>query len=285
MVSYTNFNLRDYNSYRINSCCSKVYFPNSEGEIIEIYKEALLKPKIILGNGNNVILSKKWYEEIFIIFNGCFDEITINNNEVTAEAGATLLQLSEVAKSYSLSGFEIFYDIPGSVGGTVVMNAGANGEEIKDLILKIRYLDISDLKIKEISADEAGFEYRNSFFQKNKNCLVLKVWFLLKKGDKKDIENKMIMTKQTRWSKQPREYPNCGSVFKRPPGMYVGPMIDELGLKGFTIGGAQISAKHSGFIINVNNATGQDILDLIQHVQNMVKERFGVDLEVEQRII
>ncbi len=278
------FNLKNYNAYHVESICSKAWFPENETDLLEIFSQNKNKRLIILGNGNNIILSKDYYEEEFIILNGCFDKVTVNNTEMEAEAGATLLQLSETALKHHLTGLEIFYDIPSSVGGAVVMNAGTKEGEIKDILVKVRYLDLADLQIKEISKEGVGFEYRNSFFQKNTNKIVLKVWFQLKKEKQERIRARMEETKQTRWAKQPREYPNCGSVFKRPPGRFVGPMLDELGMKGFTIGGAKISEKHSGFIVNVGNATGKDILAVIDEVQKRVKERFDVVLEVEQRI-
>jgi UDP-N-acetylmuramate dehydrogenase len=283
--SIVNFNLTDYNAYRINAVCAKAWFPENETDLLEIYRQNKNKRLIILGNGNNIILSKEYYEEEFIILNGCFDKITVNNSEIEAEAGATLLQLSETALNYHLTGLEIFYDIPSSVGGAVVMNAGTKEGEIKDILVKVRYLDLTDLRIKEIYKEDIGFEYRNSFFQKNTDKIVLKAWFQLKKGMPEQIKVKMEQTKQIRWAKQPREYPNCGSVFKRPPGRFVGPMLDELGMKGFAIGGAKISEKHSGFIVNTGNATGKDILAVIAEAQKRVKEKFDVDLEVEQRII
>ncbi|MDZ7775664.1 MAG: UDP-N-acetylmuramate dehydrogenase [Bacteroidales bacterium] len=264
---------------------SKPGFPESENDLLEIYRQNTNKRLIILGNGNNIILSKAYYNEEFIILNGCFDKITINDSLVEAEAGATLLQLSETALKHHLTGLEIFYDIPSSVGGAVVMNAGTKEGEIKDILVKVRYLDLADLQIKEITKDDIGFEYRNSFFQKHTDKIVLKAWFQLEKGNPEQIKAKMEETKQIRWAKQPREYPNCGSVFKRPPGHFVGPMLDELGMKGFSIGGAKISEKHSGFIINTGNATGKEILAVIAEVQKRVKDSFGLDLEVEQRII
>jgi len=279
------FNLKNYNAYRVESICSKAWFPENETDLLEIFSQNKNKKLIILGNGNNIILSKEYYEEEFIILNGCFDKINVNNTEMEAEAGATLLQLSETALKHHLTGLEIFYDIPSSVGGAVVMNAGTKEGEIKDILVKVRYLDLSDWQIKEIAKENIGFEYRNSFFQKNTNKIVLKAWFKLEKGNPEQIKAKMDVTKQVRWEKQPREYPNCGSVFKRPPGRFVGPMLDELGMKGFTFGGAKISEKHSGFIVNTGNATGKDILSIISEAKKRVKERFGVDLEVEQRII
>jgi UDP-N-acetylmuramate dehydrogenase len=180
---------------------------------------------------------------------------------------------------------EVFWDIPSSIGGAVAMNAGASGEEIKDVLIKVQYLDLIDLKVKEMLNQDIGFVYRNSFFQQNSSKIVIEAEFKLNKGDKVEIENKMNEIRQKRWEKQPREYPNCGSVFKRPEGRFVGPMLDELNLKGFSVGGAQISEKHSGFIVNKGDATGSDILNLIKEVQKRVKAKFGVDLEVEQRII
>ena len=280
-----NFNLTDYNAYCLNAICAKAWFPENENELLEIYKQNPEKRFIILGDGNNIILSKDYYDKEFIILNDCFDIIEINGTALIAETGATLLQLSETALKHGLTGLEIFYDIPSSVGGAVVMNAGTKEGEIKDILIKVRYLDLTDLQIREITKEDIGFEYRNSFFQKHTSKIVLKAWFQLAKGNPKEIKAKMEQTKQTRWAKQPREYPNCGSVFKRPPGRFVGPMLDELGMKGFAIGGAKISGKHSGFIINTGNATGKDILAAIAEAQKRVREKFGVDLEVEQRII
>lgn len=283
--SINNFNLTEYNAYCLKAVCSKAWFPESENDLQEIYRQNTNKRFIILGNGNNIILSKDYYNEEFIILNGCFDIVTVNETFIESEAGATLLKLSEIALNHYLTGFEIFYDIPSSVGGAIVMNAGTKEGEIKDILVKVRYLDLAKLQIKEIAKEEIGFEYRNSFFQKQTDKIVLKAWFQLKKGNPEQIKAKMEETKQTRWAKQPREYPNCGSVFKRPPGRFVGPMLDELGLKGFSIGEAQISEKHSGFIVNTGNATGKDILAIIAEAQKRVKEKFEVDLEIEQRII
>ena len=186
---------------------------------------------------------------------------------------------------HSLSGLEIFYDIPSSVGGAVVMNAGASGEEIKNVLVKARYLDLADMQIKEIQAQEIGFEYRNSFFQKNTDKIVMLAWFKAIYANDKAIRLKMEEVKKKRWAKQPRDYPNCGSVFKRPKDYYVGQLIDELNLKGLTVGGAQISKKHGGFIINTGEASGMDIINLIKTVQEKISHFHGINLEIEQRII
>lgn len=285
MTVLTDFDLTNYNSYRLKAACKKAFFPEREEDVIEFYNA--VTSFVLLGSGHNVILSQSYYDTNFLIFNGNYQEAIINSESglIEAEAGITMLQLSELALENELSGLEIFYDIPSSLGGAVVMNAGASGEEIKDVLVKVRYLDLDDMVIKEIHKNDIDFEYRNSFFQRNTNKVILKAWLQLKKKEKEVIKEKMETIKNQRWAKQPKEFPNAGSVFKRPKGFYVGAIMDELQLKGFTIGGAMISKKHGGFIVNHNNASGQDIIDIITEVKQRVLEKFDVDLEIEQRII
>ncbi|MEX2591289.1 MAG: UDP-N-acetylmuramate dehydrogenase [Anditalea sp.] len=285
MRIYSDFDLTNYNSYRIQAVCKKAYFPENEKDLIAVY--SCKEPFILLGSGHNIILSKAYYDSNFLIFNGNFEKIHFNAGTgwVEAEAGITMLKISELALKNGLSGVEIFYDIPSSLGGAVVMNAGASGEEIKDVLVKVRYLDLEDFKVKEIHREEMGLEYRNSFFQRNKDKIVLKAWLQLIPKERQLIMEKMEAIKAQRWAKQPKEFPNAGSVFKRPKGYYVGAIMEELGLKGYTVGGAKISEKHGGFIVNYNKATGQDILAIITEVKRQVLEVYKVDLEVEQRII
>lgn len=280
-----NFDLTNYNSYRIKAICKRAFFPSNEAEFIEVFSDTP-EAKIIIGGGYNIIFSKDYYDLDFVIVGESYSSIKLEeDNIVVCEAGASTKDLSEFALANSLSGVEIFYDIPSSLGGAVVMNAGASGEEIKDVLVKVRYLDLADMQVKEIHKEDIGYQYRNSLFQRETNKIVLKAWLKLEAGDASEIRNKMETIKEARWSKQPKEYPNAGSVFKRPPGHYVGPMIDELKLKGYRVGGAEVSKKHGGFIVNIDNATGMDIINVVKHVQAMVKEKFGVDLEIEQRII
>jgi len=283
MRVYEDFDLTPYNSYRLKSKCKTAYFPESEDDVVALYKTN--KSFVLLGSGHNLILSKAFYNEDFLIFNGNFNEVGTKLNVISAEAGATVLKVSETAEENGLTGVEFYYDIPSSVGGAVVMNAGTKEGETKNILKKVRYLDLADMLVKEKVNEELELGYRNSIFQNQKSKIILKAWFQLNVGDSKNIRKIMDESKARRWSKQPREFPNSGSVFKRPPGKFVGPMLDELGLKGYTIGGAQVSKKHSGFIVNINNATGEDILNLIKHIQKKVKERFNINLEVEQRII
>ncbi|WP_026463366.1 UDP-N-acetylmuramate dehydrogenase [Adhaeribacter aquaticus] len=285
MKVFKNFDLTNYNSYKIKAICARAFFPDTEEDIREIY-QGKTNNLILIGSGHNIILSKEYYEEDFIIFSGNFESIIfLDDTTFTVEAGATLLQLSEMAYEKSLSGLEMFYDIPSSVGGAVVMNAGAGGEEIKDLLVKVRYYNPHNNTFNEITKEEINFEYRNSFFQRNPGMIITNATLRLEPKDKALIRQKMDSIKEARCAKQPKDFPNAGSVFKRPPGKFVGPMIDELGLKGYSIGGAKVSEKHSGFIINFNNAKGADILNLIEQVKEKVLVKFQIELEVEQRII
>jgi len=284
MRVYHNFELTNYNSYKIKASCKIAYFPENEDDIINFFLKN--KNYILLGSGHNIIFSKNYYDTPVIIFNGNFSQINkIGPTRLEVEAGAMMWDVATVALENSLTGLEVFWDIPSTMGGAVVMNAGASGEEIKDVLSTVRYFDVSENTINEIYKEDILFEYRNSFFQKNTDKIIIKAWLELNKGNQKLIHEKMNNIKAQRWAKQPKEYPNGGSVFKRPAGYYVGSIIDELGLKGTAIGGAKISEKHGGFIINTGNATGKNIIDLIQLIQNKVKENFGIELEVEQRII
>lgn len=280
-----NFDLTMYNSYRIKSTCRRAFFPSCEEEFVQIFTEYKNRNKIILGGGFNVILSKEQYEEDFVLIGNAFSDVCVSGKVIEAEAGVDLKSLSEIALSKGLTKMEMFYDIPSSLGGAVVMNAGASGEEIKDILLKVRYLDLVDMKVKEILREDLTFEYRNSFFQQNKDKIIMRVWLGLERGNPKDIRAKMDRIKAARWEKQPKEFPNAGSVFKRPKGYYVGAIIDDLKLKGFSVGGAKVSEKHGGFIVNYNGATGKDIIAIIDEIRNKVLAKYGIELEIEQRII
>jgi UDP-N-acetylmuramate dehydrogenase len=284
MKTYENFYLTNFNSYRIKSFCKVAYFPENEADVISFFDTH--KEFVLLGSGHNIIFVRDYYYKPFIIFNGNYNAIKlVNDGILEVETGAMMCDVAQFALNFSLTGIEVFWDIPSSLGGAVVMNAGACGDEIKDVLIKVRYLDLKDKNIKEIYKEEISFEYRNSFFQKNTDKIILKAWLQLHKGNQDAIFNKMETIKLQRWKKQPKDFPNAGSVFKRPKGYYVGEIIDELLLKGYTVGGAKISEKHGGFIINYNNAKGQDILDIIAEVKRKVWNKYEIDLEIEQIII
>lgn len=281
-----NFELTQYNSYKLKAFCKRVFFPECPDDFISIYRDFPDSQKVLLGGGYNVILSKDYYEEDFILIGESYSKSEFHENGILeVESGADLRKVSEQAQINGFTGLEVFCDIPSSLGGAIVMNAGASGEEIKDVLEKVVYLDLSDFKIKEIHVSDIGFEYRNSFFQRNTSKIVLKAFLKLEKKDPDLIREKMLKVKEARWKKQPREFPNAGSVFKRPKGYFVGTMVESLGLKGYGVGGAKVSEKHAGFIVNYNDATGEDIIRLIHYIQDRVREQYQVDLEIEQRII
>lgn len=280
----SKLDLTNYNSYKIKSLCDIAFFPETEEDVLDFF--ATHKEFILLGSGHNIILAKEYYTKPLVIFNGNYSSIRLINDEyLEVEAGAMMWDVAQYALDYSLSGLEIFWDIPSSLGGAVVMNAGASGEEIKDTLFKVRYLDLKDNTIKEIFKKDILYQYRNSFFQKTSDRIVLKAWLKLKKGDSSAIFSKMETIKSQRWAKQPNEFPNAGSVFKRPKGYYVGSIIDDLGLKKYSFGGAKISEKHGGFIINSGGASGKDIISLIQQIKIIVLDKIGIELELEQKII
>ena len=239
----------------------------------------------IIGNGSNLLVKDNGIRGIVIKLD--FKDIKIENLndkqvKVTAEAGAMLGSLAQILAKENISGFEFASGIPGTLGGAVVMNAGAYGGEMKDII---EYVDVlfTSGETKRYSNEEMNFEYRKSIIDKDK--IVLSAGIRLKKGDKNDIEALMNELKEKRTSKQPLEYPSSGSTFKRPEGYFAGKLIEDAGLKGYRVGGAMVSTKHSGFVINYDNATSSDVLKLIEDVRNIVNEKFGVMLEPEVKII
>ena len=285
MKVFDQFDLTDYNSYRIKSTCSRAYMPQNNEDIVTLFHSARTSRPIVIGGGYNIILSKDYYQDDFVIFSDNMSEFRLEDDNIIAQPGVSLLTLSTFALEHALTGMEIFYDIPSSLGGAVVMNAGASGEEIKDILRQVTYFDPLDDQFHTITREDLTFEYRNSFFQKNPHLIIVEAVLGLKPGVACKIHEKMETIKAARWAKQPKDLPNAGSVFKRPPGRFVGPMIDELGLKGFSIGGAKISEKHGGFIVNFDHASGTDILEIIRIVKEKVMDKFGVNLEIEQRIL
>jgi len=276
-----NLDLTEYNSYHIHSTAETAYFPET---IEEIKKLADSVNPIIIGGGCNVIFAKEYYTQPFMFIRDNYSGITQNGDILVVKAGTDLKVLSEYAKEHSLSGVEYYYDIPGCVGGATIMNAGCNGRSFSDLLEKVTFYDIEKAAISTMTREEMQFEYRGNIL-KNMKVVVLEVELRLQKASKAEIALLMESNKNNRWAKQPRNYPSAGSVFKRPVGHFVGPMITEVGLKGYRIGDAMISNKHAGFIVNLGNASANDILSLIHQAQEKVLAMFGVELELEQRII
>ena len=239
-------------------------------------------PYYIIGNGSNLLVKDGGIRGVVITLTK-LDKIQSKGNLIKAEAGVLLKDVSERAVENSLTGFEFACGIPGSIGGAVFMNAGAYDGEIKNVILEAEVLD-SDGNIIILNRDELDLGYRTSKVMKE-NFIVLSAIFQLELGDKEKIQDRVNELTRKREEKQPLEYPSAGSTFKRPEGYFAGKLIQDAGLKGYSIGGASVSEKHSGFVINKGGATAKDILNLIEHIQNEVKKQFGVDLHPEVRIL
>lgn len=239
-------------------------------------------PLTVIGNASNLIVRDGGIVGLVLIVTG-MNQIKVEGNNVVAQAGATYIKTTQVARDHSLTGLEFAAGIPGSIGGAVFMNAGAYGGETK-FAVKSATIMLPTGEIQELTNEELDFGYRHSSVQDN-HGIVLEATFELKPGDKEEITAQMDELNARRAAKQPLELPSCGSVFKRPTGYFAGKLIHDAGLQGYTSGGAQVSKKHAGFIVNIDNGTATDYLNVIHHVQEVVKNKFGVSLETEVRII
>lgn len=259
-------------------------FPESgkEAEELVLYCRNHDIPWLVLGNASNLIVRDGGIRGLVIMLLS-MDQIQVTENMVEVQSGARLIDTSYAALEASLTGLEFSCGIPGSVGGAVFMNAGAYGGEIKDAFDSCDVL-MPDGSIRTFSNQEMEFSYRHSIIQV-RHGVILNARFALQKGQYHFIKEHMDELTYLRESKQPLEYPSCGSVFKRPPGHFTGQLIQEAGLQGLQWGGAQVSNKHAGFIINLDGATATDYVELITHIQDVIKEKFDVDLQTEVRII
>ena len=246
--------------------------------VINLCKEEKV-PYFIMGNGSNLLVGDKGIRGVVIQIARDMNEIEVDGETITAMAGALLSKIAGAALNAGLTGLEFASGIPGTLGGAVVMNAGAYGGEMKDVLDMVRVLT-PEGEILELGKDALKLGYRTSVVAE-KNYIVLDARIVLKKGDKEKIREYMENLKGRRTSKQPLEYPSAGSTFKRPEGYFAGKLIDDAGLRGFALGGAQVSEKHCGFVINKDNATALEIIKLIEEVQKRVKENSGVALETE----
>lgn len=243
------------------------------------YLKEIQEPYYVKGNGSNILVGDKGYNGVIIEIGSEYSTIRVEDDKVYAEAGALMSTIAKEALDNSLEGFEFASGIPGSIGGGVVMNAGAYGGELKDCVEKVTVLS-PEGEVLTLSNDELAFGYRTSIF-KTRPFIVLDVTIKLTKGDRALIEEKMKSLNEQRRLKQPLEFPSAGSTFKRPEGYFAGKLIMDAGLRGFTIGGASVSDKHCGFVINKYNATAEDVYEVIAEVQERVHDKFGVNLEPE----
>ena len=273
--------MKEYTTFRVGGEAESIILIQQEEELARLisYLNQIEQDYFILGNGSNLLVGDKGYRGVVLKFDGPMEQIAVEGTRITAKAGALLSKVAVTAKENSLTGLEFAAGIPGSIGGGVVMNAGAYGGEMKQIVEAVRVMD-SEGQITTLDNDTMEFGYRTSII-KNRPYIVLEVVLQLVEGDREQISIKMEELSKLRKSKQPLEYPSAGSAFKRPEGYYAGKLIMDAGMRGYRIGGAQVADKHCGFIINTGKATAADIREVIEEVQERVKERFHVSLEPE----
>lgn len=279
-----NHDLKDYTSFKIGGKADIFAIPKSRAALVALLQlvQDYKTPFFLLGKGSNVIIGDRGYRGL-VIYTGELKDVIIKGNIIEAEAGISLAALANKALAAGLSGLEFASGIPGSLGGALFMNAGAYGSEMKDVVKEATLLDYTG-KEYNYSKEDLKLSYRHSILQE-KPLIALSVTMELQPGNKEAIKAKMLDLNRRRKEKQPLEWPSAGSIFKRPPGYYAGPLIEEAGLKGLRVGDAQISEKHAGFIINLGNATAADVLELVRLVQDKVYQEKGIKLELEPRFI
>lgn len=280
-----NISLKNYNTLRINTITKFLVFPKDVQELISILK-FIKSNKIkyyLLGNGSNVIFSMDYFNGIIIKLDK-LNSTTYKDNYVIAGAGCSLIKLSLETIEKGLSGMEFSTGIPGTVGASVAMNAGAYNSDISKIIKEITVLTPNE-EVKVMKKEDLNFNYRDSFLKQNKEYIVLTATFELAKGNIEEMKRIVEERKKKRMLTQPLEFPNAGSVFRNPENNYAGALIEKANLKGYNINDAEISTKHANFIINKGNASGKDIINLITKIQKEIKEKENVDLKLEQIII
>ncbi len=281
----TDVSLKNYTTYKVGGICKIMVFPKNIDSLVILIKK-LKEEKIkfmVLGKGSNTLFSDKVYDGIIIKLDE-LNHIDIHDTRIVAGAGANMMKVCREAIRASLAGLEFAAGIPGSVGGCIYMNAGAYNSDMGYVVSRVKVLTPKMTVITMVNR-ELDFHYRSSFFQKHKDYIVLEATFNLKKGKRELLEEVVNDRKRRRMETQPLEYPSAGSVFRNPPDMYSGKLIEDLGYKGLCKGGAKVSEKHANFIINYDNATASDIKELIDFIKEEVKDKYNVDLHVEQEFI
>ncbi|WP_128101934.1 MULTISPECIES: UDP-N-acetylmuramate dehydrogenase [Paenibacillus] len=276
----SNEPLKDHTYVKVGGYADTLIHPTSTEEIVNVVQIAKSHqiPLTIIGKGSNVIIKDKGIRGVTMSLSH-FDQIKVQEDTIIAQSGANIIDVSRAALEHGFTGLEFACGIPGSTGGAIYMNAGAYGGQVDDVVESADVITRDGQRM-TMSREEMKLSYRNSIFKDNE-YIILEVTFKLQKGDKEAIAAKMKELTMLREAKQPLEYPSCGSVFKRPEGHFVGKLIQDCNLQGTRIGGAEISLKHAGFIINADHATAQDYLDLINLIKETVYAKFNVQLETE----
>lgn len=281
---YKNVSLKKYNTYKIDVNCDYLVYPKSIHELQELLK--YLKDNnihyLILGNGSNVILARPNFDVVIKLDR--INNIEIKDNIVIAGAGVSLIKLSNICMENNLNGLSFAGGIPGLLGASTAMNAGAYKEDMASIVKEVKVLT-PNLEIKTMKNSELEYAYRDSFLKRNKDFICVEVTLSLEYEDKEIIKHRMLDRRDRRISSQPVNMPSAGSAFRNPEGLSAGKLIEDIGLKGYTIGGAQVSEKHANFIINTSNATYEDIISLIDYIKEKVKEKYNIDLILEQEIV
>lgn len=274
-----------HTTFRIGGPADFFVMPKNAEElagVLRLCKEENI-PYFILGNGSNLLVGDKGYRGVVIQLYKNFDGVEISGTTVRAKAGAMLIRVAKEAGKAGLTGLEFASGIPGTIGGAMVMNAGAYGGEMKDVVTEVTVLT-KEGELKTFTGEQMNFRYRGSVVE-DEGCIVLEAVMELRKGNSEDIQARMDELSVQRRTKQPIEYPSAGSTFKRPEGYFAGKLIQDANLRGYTVGGAQVSEKHCGFVINTGSATAADVMQLIQDVSDKVQAKFGVPLEPEVKRI
>ena len=274
--------LSSLTTFKIGGECTVAVFPCDKDQLLHAVlstKETGARVKVI-GRGSNLLCSDAGYDGIVIVSEGA-KAISLDGDCLECESGASLTATAQAAAEASLESAEFMYGIPGTVGGGVFMNAGAYGGQMSDVVESVCYVDINTLECFTVSGEALDFSYRHSLFSAHPEYAVLSVRIKLKAGSKDEIQSKMRDFITRRREKQPLEYPSAGSTFKRCEGHYTSQLIDEAGLKGLRVGGAEVSEKHAGFVINRGGATARDVLALIEKVKAKIKEKYNLDIECE----
>lgn len=282
---YEDVSLKKYNTYKIDAKAKYLVFPKDSVELISLI--SYLKDNnckfLVLGNGSNVIFNFEYYDGVIIRLDR-FNSISINDNVIEVGAGYSLIKLANEVALLGLSGLEFASGIPGCVGASVAMNAGAYNHSLAEVVESVKVLT-PDNEIITMNNEELEFNYRESFLKHNKDYIILSCKIILSHGNKEEILELISNRRIRRMESQPLNYPSAGSVFRNPEGNYAGKLIEDCGFKGYKLGGAMVSLKHANFIINYDGATGRDIVLLINKIKNSVKEKYGIDLILEQIII
>lgn len=284
-VIRTDEPMADHTSFKVGGPADVFVRPDSAESLLNILASCKAKeiPAMIMGNGTNLIVRDKGIRGVVIQLTDNFSSYEVIDGEITAEAGIMLSRLSRIALEHGLGGLEFAEGIPGTLGGAVTMNAGAYDGEMSMIVKGVQYLG-SDGQVRALDNRQLSFGKRASFVQSD-GGVVLKARISLKKGDCKSISAKMDEFRRKRREKQPLELPSAGSVFKRPEGNFAGKLIQDCGLRGCRIGGAEVSCLHCGFIVNVDNASAGDVISLIRHIQDKVYDGYGVQLQPEVKIV